>query len=185
MNVQPSPDVILLASDIPDHVAAYRNTLSAHGFQVHVARTAADALRIARATLPDCTVVDLRLPDMDGWDLCREIKNEHDNRGMPVVVLTPDVSKMCAADSSKAGCNAWLAHPTVAEDLVNTIKRVLDLEQASPTTTEEALIGLLHCPACGSERVRATLRVSPIQNYCCTECSFCWRVDTLMRQRPA
>lgn len=185
MTVPQPSEVILLANDIPDHVAAYRNALAAHGFQVHVARTGEDALRVARETLPDCTVVDLRLPDMDGWHLCREIKNEHDHRRMPVVVLTPDVSKMCAADSTKAGCNAWLAHPTVAEDLVRTIKRVLELEQASPTTSDEALIGLQLCPACESERVRATLRVSPIQYYCCSECGFCWRVDTLIRQRPA
>jgi CheY-like chemotaxis protein len=181
MSIRTPSKVILLANDIPDHVAEYRRALSDHGYQVHVARTGEDALRVARDKMPDCTVVDLRMPDMSGWELCREITKEHEHRNMPVVVLTPNVSKTCAAESRKAGCHAWLAHPTVAEDLVRLVARVLDLEQASPATADEALIGVQHCPACESERVRATLRVSPVQYYSCTDCSFSWRVDAQIR----
>ncbi len=98
---------------------------------------------------------------------------------MPIVVLTSDVSQMCAADSAKAGCNAWLAHPTVAEDLARTVRRVLDMETASPDSPAEALLGLTECPACSSDKIRATLRVSPIQYYCCRTCGFCWRVEAM------
>jgi DNA-binding NarL/FixJ family response regulator len=98
---------------------------------------------------------------------------------MPIVVLTPDVSRMCAADSAKAGCDAWLAHPTIAEDLVRTVQRVLELESASPETLDEALLHLIHCAACGSDQVRPTLRMGAIQYYCCRGCGFSWRAEML------
>lgn len=182
-----SGELILLVNDIPDHVASYQRVLTRQGYRVHVARSGSQALGMVRDTLPACAVIDLRLPDMDGWELCREIKTEG-REEMPIVVLTPDVSEMCAADSAKAGCNAWLTYPTVAEDLARTVRQVLDLQTAEPDSPDEALVGMKECPACGSSQVRATVRVSPIQYYCCRGCRFCWRVEVLQHaggQRPA
>src|SRR5258705_95686 len=99
--------------------------------------------------------------------------------GPPIIVLTPEVSKMCAEDSAKAGCNAWLAHPTVADDLARTVRQVLNAESAAPASADEALLGLTACPVCESPSIRATLRVGAIQYYCCRTCSFCWRAEAL------
>ena len=172
-------EMVLLVNDIPDHVAAYHRALTSHGFTVRLARTGKDALNIVKEKIPECAVIDLRLPDMSGWDLCREMKEQHaPAKEMPIVVLTPDVSKMCAADSARAGCDAWLAHPTVAEDLVRTIRRVIELESGAPASTEAALLDLINCVACGSDKVRPTLRIGAIQYYCCKGCGFCWRAET-------
>jgi DNA-binding response OmpR family regulator len=173
-------EMVLLVDDIPDHVVTYQRALAAHGFRVLLARTGKEALEVVKETLPECAVIDLRLPDMSGWDLCREMKEEA--RQMRIVVLTPDISKMCATNSAKAGCDAWLAHPTVAEDLVRTIRRVLDLETASPASPEDAVLDLIECAACGSDQVRPTLRMSHIQYYCCKACGFCWRAEMLQPQ---
>lgn len=178
-------EVILLVNDIPDHAVTYGRALIHHGFHVQLARSGKDALALVRHTLPDCAVIDLRLPDMSGWDLCRELKERDASRQMPIVVLTPELSKMCAENSARTGCNAWLAHPTLAEDLVRTVKRVLDLETASPASAEEALLGLVECAACGSDQVRPTVRVSPIQYYCCSACGFCWRAEVLAPARSS
>jgi hypothetical protein len=102
------------------HVATYQRALTAHGFRVRLARTGKEALELVKDTLPECAVIDLRLPDMSGWD-------------------------------------PRLAHPAVAEELVRTIRRVLDLEIASPPSPAEALLDLMACAACG----------------------FCWRVEVL------
>jgi hypothetical protein len=93
--------------------------------------------------------------------------------------LTPDVSRMSAEDSARVGCNAWLTHPAAADDLVRAVRQVMDLESTEPSSDEERLLNLTLCPACGSERVRPTLRVGPIQYYCCRGCSFCWRIEVL------
>jgi CheY-like chemotaxis protein len=173
-------EVVLLVNDIPDHLASYRRVLTEHGFNVKVARSGQEALELVHDVLPECAIIDTRLPDMTGWELCREMKADDKIEDVPIVVLTPDVSKMCAADSAKSGCNAWLAHPTVAEDLARTVRQVLDLNTAAPASPDEALRGLTQCPACYSDQIKATLRVSPIQYYCCRLCGFCWRAEALV-----
>jgi DNA-binding NarL/FixJ family response regulator len=131
--------------------------------------------------MPRCVVIDLRLPDMSGWELCRDLKGSH-NPGIRVIVLTPDVSKTCADDSTKVGCHAWLAHPTVPEDLVRTVEQVLESEADQPSSLEQALIGLTFCPGCESDKVRAQLRVGLVQYFRCMACGFSWRMEALAAQ---
>ena len=174
-----SQEIILLVNDIPDHVASYERVLTRHGFRVRVARSGKEAIAAARESLPDCAVIDLRLPDMSGWDVCRELRSPQHWDPPRIIVLTPEVSKVCAVDGAKAGCHAWLAHPTVAEDLATTVRQVLDYDTDAPSSTDDALVGFTTCPVCGSESVRSTLRVGVIQYYCCRACAFCWRAETM------
>jgi hypothetical protein len=95
------------------------------------------------------------------------------------VLLAADVTRGSAAESASVGCNAWLAHPTIADDLVRTVRRVLARDEAEPGSPEEAVLDVRLCPACSSERVKATLRMRLIQYFCCRDCGFCWRVDSL------
>jgi CheY-like chemotaxis protein len=169
--------VILLVNNIPDHAVTYGRALVGQGFQVHLVRSGKGALELIRRTLPTCVVIDLRLPDMSGWELCRRLRTGQHGKDLRIVVLTPELSKTCAADSARAGCDAWLAHPTIAEDMVRTVKRVLNLQTAMPSSPDEALLGGITCAACGAEEVRPTLRMGSIQYYCCGRCRFCWRVE--------
>lgn len=169
--------VILLVNNIPDHAATYGRALAEHGCKVHLVRSGRDALRFVRHTRPSAVVIDLRLPDMSGWTLCRQLRTTDQGKALRIVVLTPELSRTCAADSARAGCDAWLAHPALAEDLVRTVKRVLESEAAAPESPDQALLGSMTCAACASDEVRPTLRMSSIQYYSCRRCGFCWRVE--------
>jgi two-component system, cell cycle response regulator DivK len=175
----PSHELVLLVNDIPDHARAYADALVRQGYRVQEARTGEEALTAVTESPPACAVIDLRLPDMSGWELCRALRRREECEAIRIVVLTPDVSRMSANDSARVGCNAWLTHPAVAEDLVRTVRQVLQLDSTEPSSAEDAMLSLITCPACGSERVRPTLRISPIQYYCCSGCRFCWRVEVL------
>ena len=179
MTVTTDTHVVLLVHDIPDQARTYVAALTREGYHVRLARSGEEALAAVASAEPDCAVIDVRLPDMTGWDLCRTLRTREECHALRIVVLTPDVSRMAAEDSTKVGCNAWLTHPTLAEDLTRTVRQVLTLDSTEPTSNEEALLSLTMCPACGSERVRPTLRISPIQYYCCRKCGFCWRVEVL------
>lgn len=176
-------ELVLLVNDIPDQARAYSAALTREGYRVHLATTGNEALGLVASTQPDCAVIDLRLPDMSGWELCRTLRTREDCRELRLVVLTPDVSRMAAEDSVKLGCNAWLMHPTAADDLVRTVRQVLSLESTEPSSSEHAVLSLTQCPACGSDGVRPTLRVGVIQYYCCRHCKFCWRVEVLTSAR--
>src|ERR1700741_4956166 len=100
----PSTEVVLLVDDIRDHAVNYEAALTRHGFNVRVATSGKEALKVARETLPDCAVIDLRLPGLTGWDLGGEIRKPTPGEATPIIILTPDVSKLCAEDSAKSGC---------------------------------------------------------------------------------
>jgi CheY-like chemotaxis protein len=174
----PLTDVILLVTDIPDHAASYEQALRRRGFSVRQVSRGADALALATSTPPDLIVIDVRLPDIDGWQLCRDIKQHPATGNPPVIMLTDDATKECAEHSSHSGCNAWLARPTRAEDIVRVVYQVLALDSSAPPSPAQAVLGVAECPACAADQIRATLRVQFIQYYCCRKCGLCWRVDS-------
>src|SRR6478672_12118511 len=88
--------LILLVNDIPDHARAYESVLRRNGYRVQLVYTASAALQAARAEPPACTVIDVRLPDVTGWTLCRAIKADASIAITPIVMLTHEVSHTCA-----------------------------------------------------------------------------------------
>jgi two-component system cell cycle response regulator DivK len=170
-------DAILLVNDIPDHKDLYASALRARGYHVMPAHSGDAALGLAAQRTPRCIIIDLRLPDMTAQDLCRAIKANRALRQVPIVVLARDVSRQSARASRDAGCSAWLARPTVADDLVRAVEHVLSLGISQPANHEEAVLGVRECPACSSEEIRAGVRVGPVQYYGCVSCGGRWRVE--------
>jgi CheY-like chemotaxis protein len=175
--MSPPTSVILLVDDVPDHVRQYERALRASHVRVVVVNTAGAALTAVQLERPSCAVIDERLPDMDGWDLCRAFKSDERSKTLPIILLTQQVSRAAAGKSTEAGCSAWMAHPATADDLVRAVDYVLRSDQSSPASSDEALLGVRVCVACGAEAVRATLRVAFIQYYGCRSCGFRWRID--------
>ena len=171
--------VILLVDNIPDHAVRYEATLKAHGYRVYSTQSGADAVVLAREIRPSCTVIDLRLPDMGGWELCSRLKAQQATRETPVIMLTPDASRLHAIESARVHCNAWIALPTQAQDLVRVVEHVLAAEAPKPDTPDQAVLGVSSCPVCESDYVRATLRMSPIQYYSCRACGHGWRIEAV------
>jgi DNA-binding response OmpR family regulator len=178
-----STELILLVTDIPDHRKLYESTLKACGYRVTLTDTGAQAIVYARSAPPHCAVIDERLPDMSGWELCQSIKDDSVLKCVPIVMLTQEISKESAASGARARCNSWLARPTAAEDLARAVQYVLDQGTGEPATPNEAIIGINVCPACNSDNIRAGVRVASVQYYCCKECALCWRFD--VSQAPA
>ena len=160
-------EVILLVNDIPDHKDRYTAALRARGYHVVQAHTGDSATGLAARSSPRCIVIDVRLPDMSGWELCRRLKADSVLRDVPVVVLARDVSRRNAHASREVGCSAWLARPTVADDLVRAVEYVLSLGCSTPSNHDEAILGVRECPACGSEEIRAGVRIASFQYYGC------------------
>ncbi len=172
-------ELVLLVTAIPDHADCYASALREHGFRVTHLWRGDDALAVTIEAAPDLAMIDVRLPDMSGWDLCRSIKACADDVRPPVVVLTDDVWDTCAEQSARAGCNAWLARPSRADDIVRVARQVLSSDVEEPPSPAAAILDAVRaCPACATDRIRATLRMRFIQYYCCQHCGLCWRVDT-------
>ena len=116
---------ILLVDDEPDQVEMYRYELEDSGFVVISASTGSDAVTRARDLGPDVIVLDVRLPDMTGWDVCRVLKADPRTEHIPVIVLTAAATPTLATDAANAGCAAYLLKPCYPDQLAISIRNVL------------------------------------------------------------
>jgi len=113
---------ILVVDDEPQIVRALRASLSAHGYEVLTAATGEDALAQAAASAPDCMILDLGLPDMDGTQVITQLRSWSE---MPVIVLSAreeQVDKVAALD---AGADDYLSKPFGIDELLARIRATL------------------------------------------------------------
>lgn len=113
---------ILLVDDDPAILRAVRRALEAQGFAVRSAGTGKEALAAFREFRPDVILLDLLLPDGDGIDICRRIRDEATT---PVIVLSAvgdDQRKVLALDS---GADDYITKPFSPRKLVERINAIL------------------------------------------------------------
>jgi DNA-binding response OmpR family regulator len=168
--------LILLVNDIPDHMRVYEAAFRARGYEVRLTTNGADATAQARQTRPSCMVIDVRLPDMSGWDLCRDLKVDKGLSTVPVVMLAPDISRNTLHASRLSGCASWLMRPGSPDELVHAVEHVLAHGAGHPEM-HNAVIGARQCPACDGDDVRAGVRIGPVQYFVCKACNMRWRVE--------
>ena len=116
---------ILLVDDQPDQVEMYQFALEHAGFVIDEATDGRAAIAAVRSRPPDVIVLDLRLPDISGWEVCRVLKADPRTARIPIVILTAAASATLAQQASDAGCAAHLVKPCYPEDLAKTVREVL------------------------------------------------------------
>lgn len=117
--------LVLLVEDDPSGREMYCDFLSAVGFRVAQAHNGLQALEKAIALVPDVIVTDLGLPGIDGFELCRRIKDHERTRDVPLVAITGYEKFGYVDRAHKAGCSSVLTKPCLPDRLVEEIKRVL------------------------------------------------------------
>lgn len=116
---------VLIVDDEPDQVEMYQYALEAAGFEVLTAFAGGSGASLARTAQPAIIVLDLRLPDRSGWDVCRELKGDPATCDIPVVILTAAASTTLGAEAAAAGCAAHLVKPCYPEELTTAIRSIL------------------------------------------------------------
>lgn len=116
---------VLVVDDQPDHVEMYHLALEYAGFTVEDAFSGGEGLEQARQLLPDVIVLDIRLPDMTGWDVCRVLRSQPATARIPIIVLTAAVTPTLAREAEEHGCAAHLLKPCSPDVLTSTIRQVL------------------------------------------------------------
>ncbi|MFC1981189.1 response regulator [Chloroflexota bacterium] len=113
---------ILVVDDerkIVDIVAAY---LEREGYQVLVAYEGKSALELARQELPDLIILDLMLPEISGWDICRTLRKDSD---VPIIMLTARDETTDKIVGLELGADDYVTKPFDPKELVSRVKAVL------------------------------------------------------------
>lgn len=116
------PLSILLVEDDDSNLALMAKLLRFHGFTVHTAPTAQDAVSIAVATRCDLVVCDLGLPDRTGTELMRELKTMYGLRG---VALTGHTGPEVLREVQEAGFERHFAKPVEFNELIAAVKSLV------------------------------------------------------------
>jgi len=117
---------ILIVDDEADLRMVLRFGLEAEGFQVFEAGDGEEGLRAAHETQPDLMVLDLMLPKMDGYKVCRALKFDERFRGLPIVILSARSGEQDRQLAMTMGADAFVTKPYEMKGLVAVIRQKLD-----------------------------------------------------------
>lgn len=115
-------DTLLLIDDDISLCEILRLTLTKRGFEVEVAHDAISGLQKAYALKPDLIILDIMLPDMNGWQTCRRFREMSD---VPIIMLTALGSKENMVQGLELGADAYLVKPVTTEELMARIRALL------------------------------------------------------------
>ena len=128
--------LVLLVEDTLDTLEAFSHFLRGAGFRVETATDGRDAVDKTRALLPDVVVMDLALPELDGWEATHRIKSDPLTRHVPVVAFTGHAFQQSKESARQAGCDAFLIKPLDPAQLVAEIRRVVELARQTKAFAE-------------------------------------------------
>jgi len=116
---------VLVVDDEEDLSYSLALSLELVGYRVRTAASGEEALALVHHHDPDAIVLDLRLPDIDGWEVLQRLRETGRFPRIPVVVVSACVDPATAARAVDLGCQAYLAKPFSAADLNRAIEAAL------------------------------------------------------------
>ena len=116
---------ILVVEDHEDNRRIIRDLLTAHGFDVVEALTGLEGVRVAEQQNPALILMDIQLPEIDGYEATRRIKSQPDLKHIPIIIIT---SYALSGDDLKAyaaGCDEYVSKPYSPRKLLTKIRKFL------------------------------------------------------------
>lgn len=121
---------ILVVDDEPDFVAVVKENLKMEGYKIEVAYNGVEALEKVKANPPDAIVLDVMMPEKDGYQVCSELKKSKEYADIPIILLTAVADHVSSTQYSHAnGMNMeaddYLAKPASPDQIINSLKSLL------------------------------------------------------------
>jgi DNA-binding response OmpR family regulator len=120
-----SPKKILVVDDEVDLVETVRFPLELEGFDVLVSYNGEDALNQARKEKPDLIILDLMLPKLDGYKVCRLLKFDERYKHIPILMLTAKTQEKDKILGNETGADEYITKPFEMDYLMEKVKAYL------------------------------------------------------------
>ncbi len=121
---------ILIIDDSPDNLHILSQTLTKQGYRVACAKNVSTAIRALHNCLPDLILLDIRMPDINGYDLCKQLKADPRTREIPVIFLSVLDEVFDKVRAFKVGGVDYISKPFQLEELLARINNQLALQTA-------------------------------------------------------
>jgi DNA-binding response OmpR family regulator len=116
---------ILCIEDEPEMIDLIRLILNRRGFEVYGAPGGVEGIRLVRETHPDLVLLDLMMPDMDGWEVYQQMKADAALRDIPVIVVTAkaqNIDKVLGLHIAKV--DDYIAKPFSPKELMDSVDKI-------------------------------------------------------------
>ena len=133
-----TPPRILIADDNPMNLDIFQTRLAVHGYEILTASDGAEALAIARDKQPDLILLDVMMPKMDGFEVCRQLKGDPALPFMPIILVTAKADSKDIVAGLEAGGDEYLTKPVDQAALVARVKSMLRIKALHDTVQEQA-----------------------------------------------
>ena len=130
----PAPEEILVVDDTPANLRLLTELLTPHNYHVRPASNGVLALKSVAAKTPDLILLDVNMPAMDGYEVCRRLQADEQSRRIPVIFISAFGDTRQKVTGFEAGGIDYITKPVEAEELLARVRTHLRLRQA-----EEAL----------------------------------------------
>jgi two-component system, cell cycle response regulator len=122
---------ILVVDDDPDTLAILGHLLRREGFDALMAKSGAECLRIVGEQNVEVILLDLMMPEMDGFEVCRKLKSTPATAEIPVILVTARDDIDARTEAIRLGVSDFLAKPVTRLQLVNRIAAQLEMIAAA------------------------------------------------------
>ncbi len=126
----------LIIEDNRDIAYQLQVRLEAKGYRVHVAYNGNDGLRQARSLKPDLILLDLMLPDIDGYKICRMLKFDVEYEHIPIIILSGRTLQEDRELAAETGANAYLTKPIDWKELFAILQTFAEEPQNHASRTK-------------------------------------------------
>ena len=127
---------ILVVDDEPQITRVLKTTLSSNGYGTRTARDGDEAVQLMRDWSPDLIITDLRMPNMDGLDLCRHVRQ---NSQVPIIVLSVKGEEQIQVQALDAGADDYVTKPFNVNELLARVRANLRRRAAKQEPESEAI----------------------------------------------
>jgi twitching motility two-component system response regulator PilH len=117
--------VILIVDDSPTEMHLFQNMLEKGGFETLVADSGEEGIRQAQRTRPDCILMDVVMPGMNGFQATRKLTQDPDTKNIPVIMITTKDQETDKIWGMRQGAADYLIKPVAAKELVAKINAVM------------------------------------------------------------
>src|SRR5213592_4131689 len=119
------PAKILIADDSPNIREILKMSLETDGYSVVLAEDGEQALAMVTDEKPDLVIIDVMMPKVNGFQVCRRVKTERTTHDVPVIMLTAKSAQQDVYWGKDCGADEYLTKPFSTKELVKTIDRLL------------------------------------------------------------